>query len=110
MVYVWYIPDIYMVYTIHIPELVLCKFCQVTKKQCMQDEMEMHVLSMTFQDNNVFPSKNHVSLQDRIYHVYTGISLVYTMQNSCASLLGCPSAFGSLRPGLPSDLLSFGHR
>ena len=72
--------------------------------------MEMHVHSMTFQDINVFPSKIHVSLQDRIYHVYTGISLVYTMRNSRASLLGCPSAFGSLRPGLPSDLLSFGHR
>ena len=77
----------------------------------------MHLHSMTFQDNNVFPSKNHVSLLDRTHHVYTGIfivytgiSVVYTMRNSRASLLGCPSAFGSLRPGLPSDLLSFGHR
>jgi hypothetical protein len=79
--------------------------------------MEMHVHNMTFLDNNVIPSKIHFSLLDRTYHVYTGIflvytgiSVVYTMRNSRASLLGCPSAFGSLRPGLPSDLLSFGHR
>ena len=32
------------------------------------------------------------------------------MRNSRASHLSCPSAIGSLRPGLPSDLLSFGHR
>ena len=79
--------------------------------------MEMHVHIMTFLDNNVIPSKNHFSLLDRTYHVYTGIFMVYTgifvvytMRNSRASLLGCPTAFGSLRPGLPSDLLSFGHR
>ncbi len=35
MVYTWYIPDIYMVYTIHIPGLVFCKFCQLTNKQGM---------------------------------------------------------------------------
>ena len=70
--------------------------------------MEMQVHSMTFQDNNAFAPKIHFSLQDRIYHVCTGIFLVYTMQNSRASLLSCPSAFGSLRQGLPSDLLSFG--
>ncbi len=29
---------------------------------------------------------------------------------SLTSPLSCPSAFGSLRPGLPLDLLSFGHR
>ncbi len=79
--------------------------------------MEMHVQNMTFLHNNVTPSKIQVSILDRTYHVYTGIflaytgiSVVYTMRNSRASLLGCPSAFGSLRPGLPSDLLSFGHR
>jgi hypothetical protein len=32
------------------------------------------------------------------------------MQRSLASPLGCPSALGSVRPGLPSELLSFGHR
>ena len=32
------------------------------------------------------------------------------MRKSGASLFSCPSALGSLRPGLPSDLLSFGHR
>ena len=46
--------------------------------------------------------------------VYTGyihgIYFAYTMRKSCSSLLCCPSALGSLRPGLPSDLLSFGHR
>jgi hypothetical protein len=79
--------------------------------------MEMHVNSMTFLDNKVIPSKIHFSQLDRTHHVYTGIfivytgiSVVYTMRNSRASLLGCPSALGSLRPGLPSDLLSFGHR
>ncbi len=35
MVYTWYIPDIYMEYTIHIPGLVICKFCQLTKKHTM---------------------------------------------------------------------------
>ena len=39
-----------------------------------------------------------------------GISYPYTMRTLRASLLSCPSALGSLRPGLPSDLLSFGHR
>ena len=39
-----------------------------------------------------------------------GIFLVYTMRKSRVSLLSRPSALGSLRPGLPSDLLSFGHR
>jgi hypothetical protein len=32
------------------------------------------------------------------------------MRKSLASLLSRPSALGSIRPGLPSDLLSFGHR
>ena len=39
-----------------------------------------------------------------------GISYPYTVQKSLASLLSCPSALGSLRQGLPSDLLGFGHR
>jgi hypothetical protein len=39
-----------------------------------------------------------------------GIYYTYTMQKSGSSLLSCPSALGSLRQGLPSDLLSFGHR
>ena len=34
----------------------------------------------------------------------------YTMRRSHPSLLSCPSALGSLRQGLPSDLLSFGQR
>jgi hypothetical protein len=32
------------------------------------------------------------------------------MQRSLASPLSCPSTLGSLGPGLPSDLLCFGHR
>ena len=32
------------------------------------------------------------------------------MRKSGASLLSCPSALGSVRPGLPSHLLGFGHR
>ena len=36
--------------------------------------------------------------------------MLFRSRNSRASLLSCPSALGSLRPGLPSDLLSFGHR
>ena len=32
------------------------------------------------------------------------------MRWSLASLLSCPAALGSLRPGLPSVLFSFGHR
>ena len=32
------------------------------------------------------------------------------MRRSLASPLSCPSALGSLRPRLPSELVSFGHR
>ncbi len=32
------------------------------------------------------------------------------MRRSLASPLSCPSALGSLRLGLPSELVSFGHR
>jgi hypothetical protein len=34
----------------------------------------------------------------------------YSMRWSLASPLSCPAALGSLRPGLPSELFSFGHR
>jgi hypothetical protein len=55
-----------------------------------------------------------ILLQDRIYKVYTrytpSIYYAYTIQRTLAILLSCPSALGSLRPGLPSDLLGFGHR
>ncbi len=39
-----------------------------------------------------------------------GIYYACTMRKSRARLLRCPSALGSLRPELPSDLLSLGHR
>ncbi len=48
---------------------------------------------------------------DGIYDVYTPcIYYAYTMRWSLASPLSCTSALGSLRPGLQSELLSFGHR
>jgi hypothetical protein len=62
MVYTRCILDIYMVYTIHIPGLVICKSCQLSKKQWMLEEMEMHVHSMTFQDTNAYAPKSHVLL------------------------------------------------
>ena len=71
MVYTRYISDIYMVYAIHIPELVLFKFCQLSKKQWMLEEVEMHVCSMAFQDTNAIVPKSHGLLQDMIYQVYT---------------------------------------
>ncbi len=40
-----------MIYTIHIPDLVIFKFCQLSKKQSMLDELEIHVRSIVFQDN-----------------------------------------------------------
>ena len=67
MVYTRYIPDIYMVYAIHIPELVLFKFCQLSKKQWMLEEVKMHVCCMEFQDTNEIVPKSHVLLHDRIY-------------------------------------------
>ena len=103
-----------MVYAIHIPGFEIFKFCQLSNKQWMLEQVELHVHSIKFEDTYTFIPKIHVLLQDRIYQVYTryipGIYLVYTMRKSLASLLSRPSALGSIRPGLPSDLLSFGHR
>ncbi len=69
---------------------------------------------MAFQDNNWIALKRHDLLSDRINQVYSWyipcIYYAYTMRWSLASPLSCPSALGSLRPGLPSELLSFGHR
>ena len=38
------------------------------------------------------------------------IYYAYTMRRSLATQLSCPSVLGSIRLGLPSELLSFGHR
>jgi hypothetical protein len=69
---------------------------------------------MAFQDNHSIALKRHDLLSDRIYKAYSryipSIYYAYTMRRSLASLLSCPSALGSLRLGLPSELLSFGHR
>ena len=80
----------------------------------MLDELEIHVRSMVFQDNYSIALKRHDLLSDRIYKVYSRyipcIYYAYLMRWSLASPLSCPSALGSLRRGLPSELLSFGHR
>ena len=82
--------------------------------QSISDELEIHVRSMAFQDNYSIAHKWHDLLSERIYKVYTRyiscIYFAYTMRRSLPSFLSCPSVLGSLRPRLPSDLLSFGHR
>jgi hypothetical protein len=69
---------------------------------------------MAFQDNFSIALKMLDLLSDRIYKVYSlyipSIYYAYTMRRSLASSLSCPSALGSLRPGLPSELVRFGHR
>jgi hypothetical protein len=70
---------------------------------------------MAFQDNNWIALKRHYFLSDRIYQVYSRYIpsiyyAAYTMRRSLASPLSCPSALGSLRPRLSSELVSFGHR
>ncbi len=105
-----------MVYAIHIPGVVIFKFCQLSKKQSILDELEIHVRSMAFQDNFSISLKMHDLLSDRIYKVCSlrlyipCIYYAYTMRRSLAIPFSCPSALGSLRPGLPSELVSFGHR
>ena len=87
-----------MVYAIHIPGLVIFKFCPLSKKQSMLDELEIHVRSMEFQDNYSIALKRHDLLSDRIYKVYFRyipcIYHAYTMRRSLASPLSCPSALG----------------
>ena len=69
---------------------------------------------MPFQDNNWIALKRHDLLSDRIYQVYSWyipcIYYAYSMRWSLASPPSCPAALGSLGPGLPSELFSFGHR
>jgi hypothetical protein len=43
--------SICMVYAIHILGFVIFKFCRLSKKQSILDELEIHVCSMAFQDN-----------------------------------------------------------
>jgi hypothetical protein len=72
-----------MAYDIHILYLVIFKFCKLSKQQSMLDELEIHVHSMEFQDNNLITLKRHDLLSDRIYQVYTryipGMYYTYTM-------------------------------
>ncbi len=69
---------------------------------------------MAFQDNDWIALKRHDLLSYKIYQVYSWyipcIYYAYTMLWSLASPLSCPSALGSLRLGLLSKHLSFGHR
>ena len=67
-----------MVYNIYILGLVIFKFCKLSKKQSMLDELEIHVRSMVFQDNYTITNKRHDLLSDRIYKVCT-IYQVYNM-------------------------------
>ncbi len=60
-----------MVYAIHIPGSQIFKFCKLSKKQSMLDDLEIHVLSMVFQDNHLIALKMHDLLSDRIYKVYS---------------------------------------
>ncbi len=76
----------------------------------MLEEVEMHVLSMAFQDTNTIVPIVMFYYKTGYTRYIPGIYYAYTMRKSRASLLSCPSALGSLRPGLPSDLLSFSHR
>ena len=79
----------------------------------MWDALEIHVRIMEIQDNNWKALKRHDLLSDKIYQGYLWyipcIYYAYTLRWSLASPLSCPSALGSLRPGLPSELVSFGH-
>ncbi len=105
------IPGIYMTYTKYMHGICHA-YTRFSEKQSMLDELEVHIRSMAFQDNYSIALKRHDLLSDRyipdIYHAYT----MHTMRRSksLASPLSCPSALGSLRPGLPSELLSFSHR
>jgi hypothetical protein len=107
MTYTKYMHGICLTYTIF-------KFCKLSKQQSMLGELEIHVRSMEFQDNYSIALKRHDLLSERIYKVYSRykpcIYYAYTMRRSLARPHRCPSALGSLRPGLPSELLSFGHR
>jgi hypothetical protein len=81
----------------------------------MSEEVEMHVYkAWHFRTPTQFYPKLGPKVKFYYKTGYTryipGIYYTYTMQKSGSSLLSCPSALGSLRPGLPLDLLSFGHR
>ncbi len=78
-----------MLYAIHIPGLVIFQFWQLSKKQSMLDELEIHISSMAFQDNYWIALKRHDLLSDRKYKVYSlyipCIYYAYTMWWSLAS-------------------------
>ncbi len=60
-----------MVYAIHIPGSEIFKFCKLSKKQSILDELEIYVCSMAFQDNYLIALNRHDLLPDRIYKVYS---------------------------------------
>jgi hypothetical protein len=63
MVHTRYIPGKCMGYAIHILVIIIFKCCQLSKKECMLEELEMHVHSMAFKDTNTIVSKWHVLLK-----------------------------------------------
>ena len=79
MVYTRYILDICMGYAIPIPGLVIFKFCQLSKKQWMLEEVEMHVHSIAFEDTYAFVPKSHVYYKTGYTRYIPGIYYAYTM-------------------------------
>ncbi len=114
LVYAWYIPCICMVYALHILvsviSLVLQAFKEAIKTGWIGNTCTLHgVLGQLLDSTHKawFTVRQDIA---RIYHGYTiYIPDIYHAKVTCEQL-SCPSALGSLGPGLPSDLLSFGHR
>ena len=82
----WYIHDIYQGYAWYMPY----KFCKLSKKQSMLDELEIYVCSMAFQDNYSIALKMHDLLSSGYTRYIPGIYHVYTMHIPCeGSLRAC---------------------
>jgi hypothetical protein len=119
--YIWHILSVCMVCAIHTLVLVIFNFCKLWKKQSILEELQNMYAAWLFRKITWLHPKGMIYCQTGytqaryipgIYHVcYVLLGYAYTMQWSLASQHSCPSALGSLRPGLPSDLiLSFSHR
>jgi hypothetical protein len=55
-----------MIYDIHKLNFVIFKFCKLSKKQSMLDELEKHVGSMAFLENVSNALKRHDLLLDHL--------------------------------------------
>ncbi len=115
MTYTMYMHGIYITYTSFSDSLVLQGFKGAINTGWIGNTCMLRLCCMDFQDNYSITLKRHDLLSHRIYQGYTRyipcIYQTYTIRRSLASppRLSCSSALGSLRPGLPSDLLSLGH-